>query len=130
MDLSLQSNFSNPSFRCFTEIRVCANFFLSLEMAETTSEMGIHRLDSGVGSGENPNNGVRKVNFRAENDTSPPFESVKEAVSVEVGLYRLGEAFVYISCIFLRLIIMCFHFSKKFVACLMQICVSFSISAY
>ena len=45
----------------------------SVAMAEARN------LDGGTGSGGNP--GIRKVGLRAEIDTTPPFGSVKEAVT-------------------------------------------------
>lgn len=67
---------------------------------EVRADKGCERGNSGNGFGENSGFGVKEVNLRAEIDTSPPFGSVKEAVTRFEGtgtwshFYKLGEAFV------------------------------------
>lgn len=68
------------------------------EIPEMTFEV---RADKGCERGNSGNGfGVKEVNLRAEIDTSPPFGSVKEAVTRFEGtgtwshFYKLGEAFV------------------------------------
>ncbi|XP_020225330.1 WEB family protein At2g40480 [Cajanus cajan] len=64
------------------------------DTTEVTSGFGF-----GTGSGQKPVQGIRRVGLRAEIDTSPPFGSVKEAVTRFEGsepwmpLCKFGEAY-------------------------------------